>query len=371
VPAPAAGPASGPAPAEAATATSETAKPHIALILPEGGRFAPAAEAIRAGFNAAWERDANNPERLVYRVYSTTDEKDLQSLYDRIVAEGAQFIVGPLQKELVETLAKNPSLPVPTLALNHIEAPQSPTNLLQFGLPPEQEARQLAERAWLDGRTKALVLVPTGPFGERMFIAFKSRWLELGGGIMRRENYGERGTDAVRKIFSLPEDENDPEGLPAKAAAPEGDFIFLVAIPPQARQIQPLIRQSAPNLPVYATSQSFSGIVNAAEDSQEDGLTFPDMPWTLQPRDPPLRDELQNTWRERGAPFVRLYGLGVDAYRILPQLARLRADPFARYQGETGILHIDERGRLFRELLWARFMGGIPQLIEAAASRRE
>lgn len=335
--------------------------PRIALLLPEGGKFSPAAEAIRAGFSSAWARDAGNATRPEIRPYSTSGDKKVEEVYQQAVADGARIVIGPLEKEAVEALARGPDLPVPTLALNHIDTPRIPGNLIQFGLPPEQEAMQIAEHAWLDGRIRAMVLLPASPLGERMFNAFQSRWQQLGGTIARRESFGEKNTPAAAAQKLL----TDGGGAPA------GDFVFFVATPHQARQIQPALRQAVPtDLPVYATSLAYSGISNPGEDTALDGVVFSDMPWTLEPRDPSLRDELQGRWQERDAPFVRLYGLGIDAYRILAQLDRLRGDRFATYPGETGTLRLDAQGRLYRELLWARFQAGMPRLLPPSGAAR-
>ena len=46
----------------------------------------------------------------------------MEQVYAQAVAEGADFVVGPLEKQAVEELAKLTDLPVPVLALNQTQA---------------------------------------------------------------------------------------------------------------------------------------------------------------------------------------------------------------------------------------------------------
>ena len=86
-----------------------------------------------------------------------------------------------MKKESIDKLAEQHDLPVPTLALNYISSEITPPqNLYQFGLSPEEEARQVAERTWLDGHVNAAVLTPIGPWGDRVYQAVKQRREEIG-----------------------------------------------------------------------------------------------------------------------------------------------------------------------------------------------
>ena len=71
--------------------------------------------------------------------------------------------------------------------------------MFQFGLSPDEEAQQVAERTWLDGHVNAAVLVPIGPWGERVSMAFKTRWEEIGGRVIEQQPY-----NAARNDYSDP-----------------------------------------------------------------------------------------------------------------------------------------------------------------------
>ena len=62
--------------------------------------------------------------------------------------------------------------------------------------------------------------------------------------------------------------------------------------------------------------------------------------------------------------YARLYAFGVDAYVMVPQLGRLRAQPSLELPGETGWLSIDENSQIRRRLQWAKFVEGLPELLD-------
>jgi len=74
------------------------------------------------------------------------------------VDEGAELIIGPLGREQVSQLSALEQLPVPTLAVNYSEDSEPAGNLYQFGLSAEDEARQVAQRAWVEGHRTAMIL---------------------------------------------------------------------------------------------------------------------------------------------------------------------------------------------------------------------
>lgn len=133
----------------------------IALLLPLSGRFANAAKAIRDGLLASYYAKKEKQD-ISIRVYDTKGQPELiEEIYEKAVADGAQFIIGPLNKSSIKTLTESQELSIPTLALNYITTDDSlPQSLYQFGLSPEEEARQVAERTWLDGHVNAAVLTP-------------------------------------------------------------------------------------------------------------------------------------------------------------------------------------------------------------------
>lgn len=353
----------------------------VAVLLPRAGPFAEPAEAVRGGLLTAFYSDTY-PERPTLRFYDVaSDGSNAAAVLQQAIDDGAQMILGPLSKPAVTALARSDVLAVPVLALNHAELAATvplPSNLYQFGLLPEEEARQAAERAWIEGHTRALILVPDGLWGTRVATSFRDRWEALGGTVLEQQSYDPAKNDysiAIKRLFDLNESEarrislhrlvNDELKFEARRRQ-DVDILFLGAFPRQARLIRPQLKfHRAGGVPVIATSHIFTGKVDRAADRDMDDLLFGDTPWTLGLERPTAiqRDQVSKVWPEAQERFSRLYAMGYDAYRLIPYLEWLQTYPEKRYEGETGYLSIDERGRIHRRLAWARFRGGAPDLI--------
>ncbi len=350
----------------------------IALLLPMTGRYSSVAEAIYAGITTAREfgETFNPPPEII--LYDTGDDAATTiSYYRRAVNEGADFIIGPLQKDAVNVLAAQGQLTVPTLSLNYAnDTLAGPQKLFQFGLLPEDEARQVAERASLDNHQAALVLVPESEWGTRLLETFTTRFFELGGVVLQSERYDAKSSDysvAIKSLLQLTQSDQRRRDIQSIIKAEvefeprrrqDADFIFIAASPQQARQLRPqLSYHYASDLPVYATSHVFSGNENTSADQDINGITYCDIPWLLS-NDPSvelLRDSLDLQLSSSQSRLPRLAALGIDAYQIIPHLQRLAANDYDRYDGMTGKLSISGQNRVYRELNWAKFQDGHPQ----------
>jgi outer membrane PBP1 activator LpoA protein len=270
---------------------------------------------------------------------------------------------------------------VPVLALNRVSSQaQLPPQLYQFGLSPENEAQQVAERIMLDGLQQGVALVPEGPWGERIMQSFNERLVQLGGELVDIAFY-----KANDKVFSEPTqhllkiDESAARYKRLKWLLKDDikfeqrrrqdiDFVFIAAFPRQARQIRPELKFfSAGNLPVYATSHVYSGKLDPARDNDMDGIIFGDIPWLLQSTASAIKAGVEQAWPQLAGSEGRLYAMGADAYNVLPYLKRLGTHPLERYFGETGVLQLDADRQLNRQLLWAHFVNGVPTRLQAAA----
>jgi len=353
----------------------------IALLLPLTSDYAIAAKAVRDGF-VAMHAAAPEAERPKVTIYDLGPDPALApQVYERAVADGAQVVVGPLGREAADVIVHNSNLSVPTLLLSHTdEQPLTPARLFQFGLPPEQEARQAAERAYLDGCRQAGILYPSGAWGVRLMSAFSNYWQRLGGLVLANQPYSESETDysaPIKKLLNIYESESRKAMIEKRIGAklafearPRHDVecIFLAANARSARLIKPQLNYNhARDIPVYATSHIFSGKPDPVHDTDLDGIRFGDMPWMLvqKGRVAALRQSLQVDWPYVGTDLDRLYALGVDSYAILPYLNKISTESSARFQGVTSGLSLDPDGRLHRQLAWARFSRGVPRLLDA------
>lgn len=355
----------------------------IAVLLPLTGPFAQAADAVRDGILAAYYASPNRGS-VTLRFYDEGSALQVANRYRAAVADGAEFVIGPLDKEAVRMLARETDLPVPTIALNYAE-PAVSEALYQFSLAPEAEARQVAELAWLDGHDNAALLIPAGPWGDRVRVSFADRWQELGGQVVSRVEYDPEQNDfsgPLKRMLNLDESERrriavqDVIGRQVEFEARRRgdiDFVFLAAFPRQARLLRPQLRfHRAIGVPVYGTSHLYAGHHDPAQDRDMDGVVFGDMPWTLETETPyaETRRGSKPLLTDHSGSLQRLVALGFDAFHLVPRLKLLDSYPNDRFQGETGRLHVDPVNRVRRQLIWAQFRGGIPTVLTQEAVAR-
>jgi outer membrane PBP1 activator LpoA protein len=329
----------------ARSAEGFAAQDFLAVLLPESGRFAGPAQAIRDGILAA-HSVAPQGQRPLLRFYDSSDPGSVPGLLRRAADEGATIAIGPLQKDAVGALAGSAPLPITTLALNRANMESVPANLYQFSLSPEDEAAEVANKAWEDGVRSALVIYPSGSWGERIEGAFRRQWGALGGQILATRTYDRSARDHAGTVSDL-------LSAPAAAAA---DCVFLVATAETARTLAPEIRAAAGGLPVYATSHIYGGSFDPASDRTLVGLQFVDIPWLLatDPSDALSREQLQINLAGFDGRFTRLYAMGIDAYNLAPRLDWMAGHPRSYLDGRTGRLTLDTRRQVRRELMVAR-----------------
>ena len=357
----------------------------IALLLPLSGSFSNQAVAVRDGFLAAYYAQRSSDYSPTIRVYDTTDNVETgMNVYRQALAEGADFIVGPLHKPLLERIASTGKVTVPTVALNYLgDETVVINNLYQYGLLPEDEARQVAERAWLDGHTKALALIPTGEWGDRMLATFSKQWLQLNGRLLEVQRYDANQHDFTEPVVNLLNIDRSRArysalksilGMDIKfdgSRRQDADFVFVAAFPSQARQIRPQLRfYHAGDLPIYSTSHTYGGEINTNQDRDLDGITFCDMPWTLTNGEgsKPSWDEFTAIWKSSAIPFKRLYAMGIDAYRLMERFDNIGNNPQNSLSAASGNLYRDDANRIHRQLQWAHFRNGKPMLLEDASA---
>ncbi len=358
----------------------------IALLLPLTSRHGRAARAVRDGF-MAMDKENTDPDKPKIRVYDIgSDPTQVVDFYKQAAREGAQLIVGPLGLNAVKNVVRRTNLKVPTLLLSHSSIDVDAPNVYQFGLPPEQEARQAAERAYLDGHRQAAVLYPDNGWGERMQVAFTEHWQRLGGTLIVSQSYAWKASEysqPIKDLLNITQSQERKNNLQGKLktklvfeprARTDLDFIFLAADSRRGRLIKPQLNYfRTARLPVYSTSHIFHGKADAANDTDLNGIIFGDMPWMLigDKRMQNLRKKLHADWPSARSPFDRLFALGVDSYAVIPHLNRIASQESVRFNGVTSGLSIDQHGRIHRQLLWARFRRGVPRILDTFVNYRE
>lgn len=316
----------GPARGEPLLSGENKPVPHIALLLPlKSVPFAPAAQAVQQGFLAAANLEKQGtPGTLAVRVYGCADEsKEIVTVYRQAVAAGARAVAGPLTRNGVAALAAEQVIPVPTLALNNIER-ETAGQLYLFGLEAEAEARHIAQLARQRGLQQAIVIATSAQLSQRLQFAFEEEWHGAGGTILREIQF--KGNPAVL----------------ADLTARPGTMLFLAADTEQSRLIRPYLPSP---LPVYATSQIFTGNNDTLVNYDLDGIHFVDMPWLLQ-ADHPAVMTYPRASPPLSADLERFYALGIDAFRLIQLLLSGSVAAAMPLDGVTGQIQL--QGHTFR-----------------------
>ena len=348
----------------------------IAILLPETGPYANAAQAVKQGILAAHSASAANTQLhfIDVRTDSVSGFTNVQQAYQQALSVNADLIIGPLDKKALQDLSDNNDLAIPVLALNRLPIEQGKRNLFQFGLAPEDDALSAVNYALQEGYQRAAIILPNAEWGQRVSSTFIDQWIAKGGTLLSQAMYDESANDfssTLTPLLGLTSSEHRYQTLKrviGQSAEFEPrrrqdlDFIFVVARPLKARQLVPQLRfHRSGDLPIIATSHAYAGYENSQQDIDLNGLIINDIPWVysslarldsayavLQAENP------SNSFNS----LVRLYALGADAYRLTNQLSSLRRSSNLGIQGATGTLSVDELGYIRRKLQAGKFKDG-------------
>lgn len=376
---------------------------HIAVLLQLTSSFGQAAQAFYEGFMASHRADRST-ERPAVSLYDIGSEPSLISLYYRAaIDDGADFIVGPLGRQAVNDLLAAAPTELPVLMIGNIPDGKTAPNLYGISLSPEQEARQVAERAFFDGHRQAGILSSESEWGGRVAAAFARQWEFLGGTVVENTTFPREVSDysqTVQKVLGLDRSLARERILTLQTGVnleftprrrDDIDFLFLAANAGEARLLVPHLRFfQAHDLALYATARVYSGKPDPATDADLDGIVFGDMDWVLdsallplpapapapQPEaeagaapehrpavEPPAARAARRARESR--PYYhtdldRLYALGLESYRLIPELEALRNNQWQRHYGQAVDLSVEADGNILRHLTWARFDQGLP-----------
>lgn len=334
----------------------------IAVILPLSGNYAAFGQAVQQGLLAAYYASPITAQQHITFYDSNIDSIAL--IYQKIQANGDQLILGPLTKEDTEALLKIAQESPPIISLNYTDI-TTPLSHVEFGLSPEDEARQTAELAWRQGKSTAIVIAPKTTKGEQTASAFIKTWNTLGGQVVDRYDYANNDdfSKSIATLLGATDSQWRQHTLhttlqlritPTNYFRKDADMIFLSADPKTARQIRPFIKFYAGNyVSVFATSSVYSGTNNLNADKDLNDIYFCDMPALF-----------NNTMNEFQGD-KRLYFLGADVYLLAMQQLHLNTLPNFPLFGATGRLTVNPTHDIQRELTCAQFNDGRPTPLNA------
>lgn len=298
----------------------------VGLVLPlQSEILRGAAEAVRGGFLAAYEREKDG---VSVNIIETTDSaQDTLAGYKNAAAQ-SDIVVGPLSRTGVTAVVQDGAIDRPTIALTQPDTgtpgdatpapvPQKlPPQLLVMGLSVEDEARQVADWAAKENKSsKAVVLFTKSAWQRRAAKAFEMQWQQQGREVELIELVANDGFLNGRPLMEV--HKQIQSDTPA--------VLFLALDARQARQVRAIMGEDAV---LYGTSQLNPFALSDREDAERtddmDGTHLLDIPWQLQSDHPAVMAyprPVMEADQKRSADMERLYALGIDAYRVARELA--------------------------------------------------
>lgn len=350
----------------------------IAILLPESGLYANAANLIKEGILLAHYEEKTKIRQPELIFLDTESHFDAGVLYQKAVQQGANVVIGPLNKEKVSQIASLQELPVPVLALNYLpetsishntqrSQPSLSPKFFQLGLSAEDEARQISKRCKIEGHRVAGIIYPDSEWGHRAASAFNVSWRSFGGYTAAELSYApsEDYSKFIHQFLALHLSEQRAAALERTIATSvqfnprrrqDLDFLVLLANPEKGRLLKPLLNfHFAQDLPVYSTSSIFTGIVNPSRDNDLNNIIFTELPWIMSSSEP-----LKTIAEEKQLPTSRLLALGIDSYRLHPRLQLFSQRNGSYFSGATGMLTLGKAQRISRTSSWLKFVKGNP-----------
>lgn len=325
-------------PAKAETPTHAVAGNYIAVILPLSGSLSAVGNSILSGIKQAHKNSTQSKPLKTY----DSNSGDITQLYQKAIKEGAAMVIGPFDKNKLAALSKS-TLVRPTLALNYLGSSTQNVarkNLYQFGLLPEDEAVQVAQFALNQGKKRVAIITPDSKWGKRLNEKMRTATIERGGKVIVNKSYVNSGNNFSYISKSV------------SSRTSQLDAILLAASPTQVQRIYPILRQDIKDIPIFATSHVFSGLQDASKNASLEGLIFTETPLVM--------DLLK---KNQTAPtrYPRLFALGMDAMLLAnkPGFFNTTGDAI---NGKTGRIRLSKDGTLHRNLMWAKFIAGKPEL---------
>lgn len=314
---------------------------HVAVLLPFSGQYANISEQIRDGIlknHFAHQRDT------IIRFYDSSDLNNLQQTYLNAVHQGAEWVIGPLTKEAVETLAA--LKPNNLIALNHVDQSQ----VKQFNFKSESEAFQINQKLQYNNMKRIGILTSTANSDAALASQIAGDWKQTKGHVAVLKSYPTKNPNLRKALGSVINETNSQarknnlywlfrekiEFTPRTRQ--DLDAIVLVGNTRRLGVFKPQFKFFELDLPIYGTSKITPAQLDKTPANRDlSDLIFPTMPAALKPT--PL-----NT------PFE---AFGWDSLTIVMNQDNL-APGVCLNNGMTGRLSIQEN-EIDHDYVWGKY----------------
>lgn len=347
----------------------------VAVLLPMTGKYSKIGKSIYDGIEIELNtiQDESKPEIIIY---DTGDENlNLKDIYSEMLTNNINIIIGPLQKSLINKIVRYEQDSLPILTLNYSDKiSQSLNSVYQFGLLPEDESICIAEKAIIDGNSKASLLFPDNKWGERIASSFSFRFEELGGTIIDTISYEEDSKKISKKVKNLLKIEKSIERknkiqnilnikLQYKPYITNNlDMVFSVGASKEMRTIKPQFNFNyAEDLPFYSTSHIYNGVKNKEMNEDLNDIKFCDIPWLYNNDNLIEKNIFLESLEKKN--LLRFVALGMDSIKIIRNIDDLKLFKNKFLPGNTGYLQLDEFNKIRRDLIIVKFKNGIAKKV--------
>lgn len=341
----------------------------VALLLPLTGHSKIFGEVVQAGYEDANKYYPDEPVQRI-RVFDTNGDS-IAHLVSQAKSWGAQLIVGPLLKEDVISISRQPGS-IPVLALNKLPAipPPGHNKICYFGLSPEDEVSSAVQHIYAQGKRRPLIITSDNAMGHRIVQAFNQEW---------QQRYS---TPVYVQYFQssqqLKEKMNQGDGLrvegdlvfpaPAQSDIPtttrDIDSIYIFSTQDELEFIKPMIdmktsvntrtgQSNGPFLYTSSRSQNASGTPDYRYEMER--VQFSDIP-LLVTKNSVLA--MLPGFIKRDYSRARLYAMGIDAWRLANRFDELGQKKEPVINGLTGRIRISGNCEVDRSLPWRIYQQG-------------
>ncbi|MCF6288519.1 MAG: penicillin-binding protein activator [Proteobacteria bacterium] len=349
---------------------------NIAVLLPLTGKYKNISNSIQQGMIAALY-GVGSKQQLAFFDTGSNGESFSYAWYGAIES-GAEFIIGPLEKNSIAQLTQINSSNVPVLLLNQLEQASNPFGFFQFSLSKENDVANVASRLVAENKKRVIMLAPETDTGRKLAQHFNNEYSYLGGQVVNYAFYPVATHDYSREIkqaLGLNDSKIRARNLQSiigrkinntPQIRPDFDAIFLIAKPKHARLLKPQLKFfQAESIPVFATSQIHSTSINTALDKDLNGVKFPQSAFTIDADSVQDRLNFDTTQIDSNKKF---FAFGYDAITIFPRLEWMQKMQNQSIVGMSGKLTVDGNGMVHRTLDWAQYRQGRPVLLPALKS---
>lgn len=333
-------------------ATSSSQSPQkIALVLPLSGSARALGKAFEQGFYNAKGNSA---------VSVTTFDSKKQSIaeiMEAIRSGNFDTVVGPLLKNNVEAWQNNSSSfdNMNVLLLNNTANDRNISRVCSYSLTPEQEAEQSAIKMKDAGIQNPMVLVPNNLFGKRVGQAFIKRWVALGGNELNLYTY--QKMNDLRPIFvnalKLKDKKIKVDRSYDESFKPIDGVFGLGNTPQQIANIKTSIDNTLLKLPLYTTSRVNSPNNQYTYDLLMSGVQFTDIALFQNTHGEEFKAILKANHGDYS--LMRVYAMGMDAWRIINSFNDFRQSSNHTQQGVTGKLISNDSCQIQLEMPWFEY----------------